>query len=64
MREVNKIREMSINESMGLGITLTNIEIQDIIKVIKFFEKRGILLKKRPRKLLVKKENFSIFLDH
>lgn len=64
MREVNKIREMSINESMGLGITLTNIEIQDIIKVIKFFENRGILLKKRPGKLLVKKENFSIFWDH
>ena len=55
---------MSINESMGLGITLTNIEIQDIIKVIKFFENRGILLKKRPGKLLVKKENFSIFWDH
>ena len=61
MREVNKIRGMSINEPISLGITPTNIEIQDIIKVIKFFENRGILLKKRPGKSLVKKENFSIF---
>ena len=36
---------------MSLGITLTNNEIKDIIKVIKSLENRGILLKGTTRKI-------------
>ena len=42
---------------------LKNNEIKDI-KVIRSLENRGILLKVTTRKLLVQKEDFSIFLDH
>ena len=45
----------------GAGITLTNNELKDIIKVIKSLENREILLKTTTRKILVKKEDFSIF---
>ena len=45
----------SINSS---GITLTNNEIKDIIKVIKSLENKGVLLKATTAKLLVKKEYF------
>ena len=62
MREVNKIRGMSINEPISLGITQTNIEIQDIIKVIEFFEYRGILLKKTTRKIISQKRELRNFL--
>ena len=34
------------------------------MKVIKSLENRGILLKETNKKLLVKKEDFSIFLGH
>ena len=37
-------------------------EAKDIIKVIRSLENRGIVLKRTTKKLLVKKENFSIFL--
>ena len=37
-------------------------ETKDIIKVIRSLENRGIVLKRTTKKLLVKKENFSIFL--
>ena len=40
----------------GSGITLTNNEMKDIIKVIKSLENRGILLKGTTR-------SFQIFLD-
>ena len=45
-------------------MTLTKNEIKDIIKVIKSLENRGILLKELLEKLLVKKEDFSLFLGH
>ena len=45
-------------------MTLTKNEIKDIIKVIKSLENRGILLKELLEKLLVKKEDFSLFLCH
>ena len=45
-------------------MTLTKNEIKDIIKVIKSLENRGILLKELLEKLLVKKEDFSVFLGH
>ena len=50
---------------MGLGITLKHNEIKDIAKLIRSLENSGILLKKYLlEKLVVKKEGFSIFLDH
>ena len=48
----------------GLEITLTKNEIKDIIKVIRSLENRGILLKETTKKLLVKKDDFSVFLNH
>ena len=45
------------------GITLTNNEIKDIMKISKSLENRGSLLK-GTKKLLVKKEDFSIFLGY
>ena len=45
-------------------MTLTKNEIKDITKVIKSLENRGILLKELLEKLLVKKEDFSLFLGH
>lgn len=35
---------------MGSGIILTNIEIEDIIKVIRSLENRGLLLKRITKK--------------
>ena len=45
-------------------ITLTNDEIKYIIKVIKSLENRNFIKKRLLEKLLVKKEDFSIFADH
>ena len=42
----------------GSGITLTNHEIKDIIKVIKSLENRGISLKETARKIAVNKDDF------
>ena len=42
-------------------LTLTNNEIKDIKKVIRSLENRGILLKGAIKKLLLKKDSFSIF---
>ena len=50
--------------SKGSGIALTNKETKDIIKVIRSLENRGILLKGITKKIVVKKEDFSSFLDH
>ena len=49
---------------MNTKTTLANNEIKDIIRVIKSSENRGILLKRTTKKLLVKMEDFQIFLDH
>ena len=46
-----------ISSMIGSGITLSNNERKDIIKVIKSFENRGILLKELVKKLIVKKED-------
>ena len=46
----------------GLGITLTNNEINDIIKVIKYLENRGILSKKTNRKIASQEGEFLNFL--
>ena len=46
----------------GLGITLTNNEIKDIIKVIKYLENRGILSKKSNRKIASQEGGFLNFL--
>ena len=40
------------------GIIPTNNEIKDIMKVIKYLENRGILLKETTKKFLVKKKDF------
>ena len=46
----------------GLGITLTNNEIKDIIKVIKYLENRGTLSKKTNRKIASQEGGFLNFL--
>ena len=46
---------------MGLGITLTNNEIKDIIKIIRSLENKGILLKATSEKFISKKEDSFIF---
>ena len=40
-----------IKKIFGTGVTLTDNEIKNIIKVIKSFENRGILLKETTRKI-------------
>ena len=46
----------------GTGITLTNNEIKDIIKVIKSLENRGMLLKRITRKITSQEGGFLNFL--
>ena len=48
----------------GSIIMLTSNEIRYIMKVIRSLENRGILLKEPLEKLVFKKEDISIFLDH
>ena len=48
----------------GSKIMLTSNEIRYIMKVIRSLENRGILLKEPLEKLVFKKEDISIFLDH
>ena len=62
MHAVNKIREMLINEFMASGITLTNNETKDIIKVIRSLENRRILLKETTRKISCRRGRFLNFL--
>ena len=47
---------------MGWGITLTNNEIKDILKVIKSLENRGILIKWTTRKNTSQEGGFLNFL--
>ena len=47
---------------LGTGITLTNNEIKDIIKVIKYLENRGVLLKGTTRKFTSQEGGFLKFL--
>ena len=56
--ELNK----KIRTIKGSGITLTNNEIKDIMKVIKSLENRGILLKGTTTKTAGQEEGFVNFL--
>ena len=47
---------------LGTGITLTNNEIKDIIKVIKYLENRGVLLKGTTRTFTSQEGGFLKFL--
>ena len=47
-----------ISSIKGAGITLTNNEIKDIMKVIKYLENRGILLKGTTRKITSQEGGF------
>ena len=49
-------------KKFGTGITLTNNEIKDIMKIIKFLENRGILLKGTTRKTISREGRFLDFL--
>ena len=51
-----------ISSIKGSGITLTNNEIKDIMKVIKSLANRGILLKGTNRKITSQEEGFFNFL--
>ena len=56
----NSVR--AIKKRFGTGITLTNNEIEDIIKVINYLENRGILLKETIRKITSQEGAFLNFL--
>ena len=58
------LENMGAKKNMGSGVTLTNNEIKDIMKVMKSLENRGILLKETIKNLIVKKKDFTLFLDH
>lgn len=45
------------------NLTLTNNEIEDIIKVINYLENTGILLKGTSGKPLIKKEDYLIIIQ-
>ena len=61
-KKIIKNLKNASDKASGTGITLTNNEIKDVMKVIKSLENRGLLLKGTARKLVVKNEDFSIFL--
>ena len=62
---IYEIIKKGILSIAGLGITLSNNEIKDIMKVIKSFENRGHLLKRTIRKNVSQEEGFlNFFLDH
>ena len=52
-----------ISPITGLGITLTNNGLKDIVKVIKSLENRGILLKGTTGKITSPEEEFYNFLQ-
>ena len=43
---------------MSSGITLTNNQVKDVIKVIKSLENRGVLLKESTAKIISQKGRF------
>ena len=62
---INKVineRSKNFRSSKGSGITLTNNEIKDIIKLINSLENRGILLKGTTRKNTSQEGGFLNFL--
>ena len=54
-------RFLKMSSSKGSGITLTNNEIKDIMKVIKSLENRRILLKETARKITSQEGGFLNF---
>ena len=58
-KQIDKFNKKCIT---GLGITLTNNEIKNIMKVIKSLENRGILLKGTTRKITSQEGGFLNFL--
>ena len=60
MKNVRQIKKR-ITSSKGSGITLTNNETKDIIKVIKSLETEGILLKGTTKKNKVSRRRISEF---
>ena len=59
---LGKTIKKGILSIIGSGITLTNNEIKDIMKVIKSSENRGILLKKTTKKITSQEGGFINFL--
>ena len=57
-KNVIKDLENVSDKIWGTGITVTDIEIKDIIKVIKFVENRGILLKGTTREITSQEGGF------
>ena len=67
VRKINILRrkfEKEILEIMESQIMPTNNEAIYIIKVIRSLENREILLKGTTKKIIVKKEDYSILLHH
>ena len=60
-KEINELSKQFAS-SKGSGITLTNNEIKDIMKVIKSLENSGILLKGTTRKFTSQERGFLNFL--
>ena len=60
-KEINELSKQFAS-SKGSGITLTNNEIKDIMKVIKSLENNGILLKGTTRKFTSQERVFLNFL--
>ena len=60
---IGKKIKKGISSITGLGITLTNNEIKNIMKVIKSLENRGILLKETTRKITSQEGGFLSFLS-
>ena len=57
-----KIFKKRFSSFTGSGITLTNNEIENIIKIMKYLENRGILLKGTTRKVASQEEQFPNFV--
>ena len=60
---INELNKKSTS-SKGSGVTVTNDEINDTMKVFKSLENRGILLKETIKIITSQEEGFSFFLDH
>ena len=54
--------DKKIKKKFGLGKTLTNKEIKDIMKVIKYLKNRRILLKETATKVTSQEGGFIDFL--
>ena len=60
---LDKKIDTSIKEYiMGSGITVTNSEITDIMKVIKYLENRGVLLKGTVTEITIQEGGFLNFV--